>query len=250
LPDPASGDGGVKHPAPGEPTTDRVKGIFANIAPAYDRINIVASFGVDRLWRRATVRAAEVERSDEVLDLAAGTGDLTLAMASQARPARVVGTDFVPEMLEIAREKAAAHHGPTEIEFRVADAQDLPFPDESFDVATVGFGVRNLPDRASNFAEAHRVLRPGGRYVILEFSRPPFAPFRWLYHVYLRGVVPLIGWMLAGDRDSYRYLNDSIRTFPVQAELAAELERVGFSQVGWRNLTGGIVALHVARKPR
>ncbi|MDH4140588.1 MAG: class I SAM-dependent methyltransferase, partial [Coriobacteriia bacterium] len=129
-----------------------------------------------------------------------------------------------------------------------ADAQALPFPDASFDVVTVAFGVRNLPDRDANFAEVHRVLNPGGRYVILEFSRPPFAPFRWAYHFYLRRVIPLIGGMLTRDRGSFEYLNNSILHFPDQPSLAADLRRAGFDAVSWRNLTGGIVALHTAVK--
>jgi demethylmenaquinone methyltransferase/2-methoxy-6-polyprenyl-1,4-benzoquinol methylase len=171
-------------------------------------------------------------------------------MARRGRPAQLVSTDFVPEMLEIAEQKAQRYDGPTEISFRVADAQDLPFGDGEFECATVGFGVRNLPDRERNFSEVHRVLSPGGSYVILEFSRPRLAPWRWLYHAYLRVFVPFLGWLLARDRASYRYLNDSIRSFPTQQALADELVAAGFSQVTWRNLTGGIVAVHVARKAR
>jgi demethylmenaquinone methyltransferase / 2-methoxy-6-polyprenyl-1,4-benzoquinol methylase len=173
-------------PAPGQPTAERVQGIFSLIADKYDLFNILSSFGIDRSWRRAAVRAANLKTSSRVLDLCAGTGDLSLALARQGRPAEVVGTDFVPEMLAVAEQKARGFGGRTKISFSVADAQDLPFPDSSFDVATVAFGVRNLPDRTANFAEVMRVLKPGGRYVILEFSRPSFAPWRWFYHLYLR----------------------------------------------------------------
>jgi len=183
-----------------------------------------------------------------VLDLAAGTGDLTLALAEQGRPARVLSTDLVPEMLEVAKAKVAVYEGPTIIEFDVVDAQALPMPDESFDVVTVGFGVRNMPDRAANFSEVFRVLRPGGRYVVLEFSRPLFPPFRALYHFYLRTVIPLLGEKLTGDRASFEYLNESILSFPGQVALAGELHKAGFSEVTWRNLTFGIVAVHVAVK--
>jgi demethylmenaquinone methyltransferase / 2-methoxy-6-polyprenyl-1,4-benzoquinol methylase len=230
-------------------STERVRGIFARIAPGYDSFNMLASFGIDRLWRRRLVKTAALTPASRVLDLAAGTGDLSLALARQGRPAEVLGTDFVPEMLEVARAKAERYAGPTRLSFQVEDAQSLTLPDASFDVVTVAFGVRNFPDREANFREVLRVLRPGGRYLILEFSRPPFAPWRWLYHVYLRIMIPLIGSVVSGgDRASFVYLNDSIRTFPPQPALADELRAAGFSGVEWRNLSGGIVAIHAATK--
>lgn len=234
----------------GKPTTEKVQNIFQNLAPDYDRFNRLSSLGIDRLWRRSTVKLARLNRNSKVLDLAAGTGDLTMALAVQGSPASVLATDFVPEMLEVAKEKAAAYKGDTVIDFAAADAQDLPFDDESFDVVTVAFGVRNLPDRAANFREVHRVLKPGGRYVVLEMSRPPFAPFRGLYHFYLHTVIPALGGMLTGDRGSFEYLRDSILGFPGQVALAGELHKAGFGEVTWRNLTGGIVAVHVAVKRR
>jgi len=232
----------------GTPTTDRVKHIFSTIAPEYDRFNKLSSFGIDRSWRRRAVKLARLRRTTEVLDLAAGTGDLTMALATQGAPARILSTDFVPEMLEVGREKAAAYEGDTRIEFQVVDAQDLPFADERFDVVTIAFGVRNLSDRAANFREVHRVLKSGGRYVILEFSRPPFGLFRALYHFYLRTVIPFLGGRLTGEREAFEYLNESILQFPGQVALAGELHRVGFAEVRWHNLTFGIVAVHVAVK--
>lgn len=234
--------------ASGLTNTDRVRGIFAVIAPGYDRFNALASLGIDRLWRRSVVKMADLTPATRVLDLAAGTGDLSLALARQGRPAEVLGTDFVPEMLEVARAKAARYTGPVRLAFRVEDAQALSLPDAAFDVVTVAFGVRNFPDRAANFREVLRVLKPGGRYLVLEFSRPTFAPWRALYHFYLRTMIPLIGGLVAGDRESFVYLNDSIRSFPEQEALAAELREAGFSNVVWRNLTGGIVAVHLAVK--
>lgn len=235
-------------PQPGQPTTDRVRSIFSKIAPDYDRFNALSSLGTDKGWRKKTVALAGLKRDSVVLDLAAGTGDLTMAIARQGRPARVVSTDFVPEMLEVAKEKATRYDGPTTIDFAIADAQDLPFDDASFDVVTIAFGVRNLPDRAANFREVVRVLKPGGRYLVLEFTRPPFPPFRAAYHAYLRTVIPALGGMVAGDRASFEYLNESILAFPRQVALAAELHKAGFSAVSWHNLTFGIVAVHVATK--
>lgn len=236
-------------PAPGEATTERVRGIFSRIADSYDTFNMLASMGIDRSWRTKLVRACGIKGAEHVLDLCAGTGDVSFAIADQAPPARIVVTDFTPEMLEVAKQKGAEHSRTTELIFQLADAQDLPFDDASFDVATVAFGVRNLPERERNFREVLRVLKPGGRYVVLEFSRPPFAPWRAAYHVYLRLVIPAVGSLLTGgDRASFVYLNDSIRRFPTQSELARELEDAGFSAVEWKNLTGGIVALHTAVK--
>lgn len=228
--------------------TERVRSIFASIAPGYDAFNAISSFGIDRLWRRAVVRICALAPGMRVLDLAAGTGDLSLALARSGRAASVLGTDFSPEMLEVARRKAESYDGATELAFQVEDAQALSLPDASFDLVTSAFGVRNFPDRAANFREVLRVLAPGGRYVILEFSRPPFAPFRWLYHVYLNVGIPLIGGLLTKDRESFTYLNRSIRSFPPQAALGAELSAAGFSTVAWRNLTFGIVAVHIAVK--
>lgn len=232
----------------GRPTTEKVQSIFATLAPDYDRFNKLSSLGVDRSWRKRTVSMAHLNRNSVVLDLAAGTGDLTMALAEQGKPASVLSTDFVPEMLDVAREKAAAYKGATRIDFMAADAQDLPFEDERFDVVTIGFGVRNLPDRGANFREVYRVLKPGGRYVVLEMSRPPFVPFRAVYHSYLHNVIPAIGGKVTGRRDSFEYLRDSILQFPGQVALAGELHKAGFREVTWRNLTFGIVAVHVAVK--
>jgi demethylmenaquinone methyltransferase/2-methoxy-6-polyprenyl-1,4-benzoquinol methylase len=235
-------------PAPGEATSERVQGIFSRIAPRYDLFNRLSSFGIDRHWRREAVRMARLTPDSAALDLAAGTGDLTLRIARQGCPASVIGTDFVPEMLAVAERKADAYRGPTRVSFSVADAQALPFEDARFDVVTIAFGVRNLPDRAANFGEVLRVLKPGGRYLILEFSTPPNRLFRALYHFYNRIVLPGLGGLLTGDRASFEYLNDSILRFPPQQALADELRAAGFSEVTWRNLTFGVVAVHRAVK--
>ena len=232
----------------GRQQTEEVKRIFSTIAPEYDRFNKISSFGRDRVWRKRAVQLAKIKRSTHVLDLAAGTGDLTLAIVTQGVPSEIVSTDLVPEMLEIAKVKLADYAGPTRIEFAIADAQALQFPDGSFDVVSVAFGVRNMPDRAANFREVHRVLRPGGRYVILEFSRPSNTLFRQCYHFYLRTVIPFVGGRLTGDRKSCEYLNESILAFPGQHALAGELYKAGFKEVSWENLTFGVVAVHVAVK--
>lgn len=235
-------------PAPGEATTERVRGIFSHIAGSYDTFNTLSSMGIDRTWRSALVKAGNFDAGSRVLDLCAGTGDVGLTIAKVAQPSEVVITDFTPEMLEIAEQKGASYAGRSLLTYKLVDAQDIPFDDDSFDVVTVSFGVRNLPERERNFAEVLRVLKPGGRYVILEFSRPSFGPWRGVYHVYLRNVIPAIGGLLTKDRESFVYLNDSIRRFPTQPQLAAELREAGFGAITWKNLTGGIAALHTAIK--
>ena len=234
--------------APGRPTAERVRGIFSTIADRYDVFNAMASLGIDRSWRRKLVAACQLTPTSRVLDLASGTGDVAFTVAELGRPAEVVATDFVPEMLAVAEKKAAEHPPAVPVSFSVADAQDLPFADESFDVVTVAFGVRNFPERERNFSEVLRVLKPGGRYIILEFSRPTFAPWRGVYHAYLHLAIPAIGGVLTGDRAGFVYLNDSIRQFPTQPELAAELRAAGFTAIAWQDLSGGIVALHTAVK--
>jgi demethylmenaquinone methyltransferase/2-methoxy-6-polyprenyl-1,4-benzoquinol methylase len=228
-----------------EDRSAKVRGLFAAIAGRYDLVNRVVSLGIDSRWRRRLVALARLGPRSAVLDVAAGTGDVTLALARLGAPARVVSTDLVPSMLALARNKLWGFEGATAIDFVVADGQRLPFADARFDALTVAFGVRNMADRAAHFAEALRVLRPGGRYLCLEFTRPPNAAFRAVYHLYLRAVVPAVGGLLSGDRPAYRYLNDSIRAFPDQAGLAAEMRAAGFADVRWHDLTFGVVAIHV-----
>ncbi|HET6497701.1 MAG TPA: ubiquinone/menaquinone biosynthesis methyltransferase [Coriobacteriia bacterium] len=227
---------------------DHVHGTFAPIARKYDRFNRFASLGIDNSWRRAAVAAAAIKTSSRVLDMCAGTGELSLAIARHGRPAEVVGVDIVPEMLAVAEQKARGFQGRTVITFTIADAHGAPFPDASFDVVTVAFGVRNVSDRAAHFAEVLRVLKPGGRYVILEFSQPPFAVWRWLSHRYLASVIPVMGGLFTGERAAFVYLNESIRSFPAQGALAAELRSAGFSAISWEDRSGGIVAIHTAVK--
>lgn len=232
----------------GRPTTEKVRGVFSRIARRYDMMNSVISMGLHHRWRRRTVAEAGLEPGAVVLDVAAGTGDLALEFARTGIPAKVVVTDFVSEMLDIARDKAAGWSGPTELVFEIQDGQALTLPDASFDVVTVSFGVRNMPDRTAGFREALRVLKDGGRYLILEFTAPPSLWFRPLFKLYTGTVVPLLGAIVAGDRASYQYLNDSIMQFPGAEVLAAELRGAGFAHVRWVPMLFGAVNLHVATK--
>jgi len=211
-----------------------VRAMFDRIAPVYDVMNRVMSAGLDRRWRRLTARTV-VRPGDRVLDACCGTGDLALACVREG--GRVTGLDFSEPMLERARRKSAG------IEWILGDVLALPFEDGAFDAATVGFGVRNVPDLAAGLAELRRVLRPGGRLAILEITRPRglLAPF---YRLWFDGVVPLLGRVLPGG-SAYAYLPASVRRFPGPEELASLLEAAGFGAVRFRRLAGGIVALHV-----
>jgi demethylmenaquinone methyltransferase/2-methoxy-6-polyprenyl-1,4-benzoquinol methylase len=212
-----------------------VRNMFDRIAPVYDVMNRVTTAGLDQRWRRATVRAV-VRPGDRVLDAACGTGDLAVIAAKSG--ATVTGLDFSPRMLERARRKAP------QLEWVQGDLLALPFPDATFDVATVGFGVRNVADLATAIAELRRVLRPGGRLAILELTRPR-GLLRWFYALWFDRMMPLLGKLLPGG-EAYTYLPASVRRFPGPDELAAQLE--GFGDVEYRLYAGGIVALHTAVK--
>jgi demethylmenaquinone methyltransferase/2-methoxy-6-polyprenyl-1,4-benzoquinol methylase len=231
---------------PGTPTTEKVRGVFSHIARRYDLMNSVISMGLHHRWRRRLVAEAALTPGCTVLDVASGTGDVAFAIADTGIPSRVVATDFVSEMLDIACVKAPSHTGPTYVEFEIQDGQALTYPDASFDVVTVSFGIRNMPDRAAGFREAHRVLKGGGRYLILEFSAPVSVWFRPLFKLYTGSIVPLLGGLIAHDRASYQYLNDSIMQFPRPERLADELRDAGFASVRWVPMLFGAVNLHVA----
>jgi demethylmenaquinone methyltransferase/2-methoxy-6-polyprenyl-1,4-benzoquinol methylase len=225
-----------------------VRNMFGRVAHRYDLANHLLSFNIDRYWRTHTVRRTQaVLRRPEarVLDICCGTGDLVLALAKQGRP--VLGSDFCHPMLVAAHEKIANRRAPAVL-FE-SDALALPLRDASLDLLTVAFGFRNLANYESGLAEMRRVLRPGGMAAILEFTQPPNALFGALYRVYSRQILPWIGGMISGSRDAYTYLPESVRKFPVAANLADMMRTAGFSDVSFEYLTGGIVALHLGRIP-
>ncbi len=230
------------------PEGKQVQSMFASIAGRYDLLNHLLSGGLDFWWWRRMARAAGARPGARFLDVAAGTGDSSVALAR--RGAEVVSTDFTQAMLRLGpakfRRKGLEHRVRTSV---AADAQRLPFAEAGFDGVTICYGLRNVEDRGRALGEFLRVLRPGGRLVVLEFSRPPSALFRRLYDGYSRWILPRVGRWVSGDPEAYAYLPESIRGFPDQAALAAELERAGFAQVRWTNLTGGIVALHTGTRP-
>ena len=217
----------------GKLAPDAVRTMFDRIAPVYDFMNRAMTAGLDQRWRAATARAV-VSPGDRVLDSCCGTGDL--AVAAQGAGGRVTGLDFSERMLERARTKS------DEVEWVRGDALALPFADDSFDAATVGFGVRNLEDLEGGLRELRRVLRPGGRVGILEITQPR-GLLRLFYKLWFDGLVPLAGKLLPGG-SAYTYLPASVRRFPGANELAELMQTAGFEQVGYRRFAGGIVALH------
>ena len=227
----------------------RVREMFAGIANRYDLLNHLLSGNTDKRWRRLVAKRLHEVLSTEgarALDVACGTGDLSLALARETG-ARVVGTDFCRPMLQIAARKARADVS-SEIPFVEGDALKLPFAERSFDAVTIAFGLRNLSSVEAGLKEMWRVLRPGGRAAVLECSKPVVPGFRALFQFYFTRVVPRIGGLLSGSRGAYEYLPDSVSRFPDQKGLVKMMQQTGFSDVEYKNLTGGIAALHTGVK--
>jgi demethylmenaquinone methyltransferase / 2-methoxy-6-polyprenyl-1,4-benzoquinol methylase len=217
--------------------------MFDRIAARYDAMNTVMTAGLHHRWRERAADRAELGPGDSALDVCCGTGDLALELARRVAPGgRVIGCDFSEPMLDLAREKASGE-GAGGVRFEWADALRLPYDAERFDAVTVGFGVRNLADLDAGLGEMTRVLRPGGRLVILEITQPRRPPLSTFYSLWFDRVVPLLG-KLAGDTDAYTYLPESVRSFPDPGGLAARMDAAGLSQIRWTVLAGGIVAIH------
>jgi demethylmenaquinone methyltransferase/2-methoxy-6-polyprenyl-1,4-benzoquinol methylase len=225
-----------------------VRGMFDRIAGVYDLMNSAMTAGLHHQWRHRAVDRAEVGPGCDALDVCCGTGDLALELRRRIGPdGRVVGCDFSEPMLELARHKSGEAGLP--IEFGWADALELPYGDRSFDAVTIGFGARNLSDLDRGLSEMARVLRPGGRLVILEITRPQRQPLAGFYSLWFDRVVPVIG-TIAGDADAYTYLPDSVRTFPEPEELAGMIDAAGFERIRWLLLAGGIIAIHSGIKAK
>ncbi len=219
--------------------------MFSEIAPRYDLLNRLLSLGADLRWRKRAVALALEKHPRRILDLATGTGDLALLLKERAPEAQVVGADFAPPMLALARKKAEARG--VEVEFLEADALALPFPEASFDAVTVAFGFRNFADYERALSELYRVLAPGGRLVLLEFPPPPKGAFGLVYRLYFGKLLPFIGGVVSGNFRAYRYLPESVEAFPPPEALKALMEGVGF-RVRYELLTFGVAAIHVGDK--
>jgi demethylmenaquinone methyltransferase/2-methoxy-6-polyprenyl-1,4-benzoquinol methylase len=217
--------------------------MFDRIAGVYDLMNTAMTAGMHHRWRERSADRAELARGASALDVCCGTGDLALELRRRVGPSgRVVGCDFSEPMLELAREKSY-RLGMSDVEFELADALDLPYRDGSFEAVTVGFGARNLADLPRGIAEMTRVLRPGGRLVILEITQPRRPPLSYFYGLWFDRLVPALG-TLAGDSAAYSYLPESVRSFPPPEGLAALMDGAGLDRIRWSILAGGIIAIH------
>ena len=224
---------------------DMVADVFHSVASRYDLMNDLMSAGIHRIWKRFAIELSGVRKGNAVLDIAGGTGDLAARFADIVGPGgQVVLADINNSMLKVGRDKLLDSGYLGNLEFVQADAQDLPFPDESFDCVTIAFGLRNITDKDAALRAMLRVLKPGGRLLVLEFSKPQNPLLGKAYDAYSFRVLPLMGRLVANDSDSYQYLAESIRMHPDQETLREMMEDAGFSRCEYHNMTGGVVALH------
>ena len=234
---------------PADEKAGMVREVFQSVAPRYDLMNDLMSAGVHRLWKNTLVDVLNPRPGERLLDVAGGTGDIAFRIVKRLmekggeRP-DVTICDINPAMLEVGRDRAVDRGLLQGLTWTTGDAEDLPFPDRTFDGYTIAFGLRNVTHIDKALAEAWRVLKPGGRFYCLEFSKVTSAPVARVYDAYSERALPLFGRLVARDAESYRYLHESIRRFPAQRELGERMRRAGFTQVAWRNLTLGVVALH------
>ena len=231
----------------GEQRAEKVGDLFARVAPRYDLINDLQSFGLHRAWKRRLVRLADVHPGERALDLCCGTGDITFALARAG--ADVTGLDFSNAMLAVARERADRYSEEIPcLRFRQGDAQNLPFEENSFDIVTVGYGLRNLPHWDRGLREMHRVTKPGGRLLVLDFGKPDNALWRGFYFGYLRWLVPVFGKLFCGDSATHAYILESLQHYPAQRGVAAKMEEIGCTNVSIVNLVGGAMSINYGVK--
>jgi demethylmenaquinone methyltransferase/2-methoxy-6-polyprenyl-1,4-benzoquinol methylase len=227
---------------------EKIQQMFGAIAPRYDFLNRLLSFGIDRRWRKKAVRLLKYKEGARILDVATGTGDVALEIA-RLTPAsvRITGADFCPEMVELGQIKIAQSLYADRIDLKVAPCEDLPFADNTFDSVTIAFGIRNVIDRKLGLAEMWRVTKPGGRLIILEFSTPRSMFFRQIYYFYFRRVLPVIGGMFS-KFNAYQYLPDSVLEFPSQKEFSRLIGEAGFRNIHLHELTFGIATIYAGEK--
>ena len=221
-----------------------VHGVFTRVASKYDVMNDLMSVGIHRIWKDAMMDWLAPRPGQRLLDVAGGTGDVAFRFLNRAPGASAVVCDLTESMLQAGAQRAEAESMANRLEWVVGDAMALPFADNSFDVYTISFGIRNVTRIPDALAEAYRVLRPGGRLMVLEFSQLPNPALQWAYDRYSFNVIPVMGQIVAGDRDSYQYLVESIRRFPDQDRFLQMIVDAGFDQAKYRNMTMGVAALH------
>ncbi|MGI6218871.1 MAG: bifunctional demethylmenaquinone methyltransferase/2-methoxy-6-polyprenyl-1,4-benzoquinol methylase UbiE [Bacteroidaceae bacterium] len=238
----------IKPYSPEGSKAKQVETMFDHIAHAYDRLNHYLSWGIDRQWRKKALRTLLPHHPQEMMDVATGTGDFALLACRMLNPQKLIATDISEGMMQIGRKKAAKAGLTERITFAREDCTQLSFADNSFDAITVAFGIRNFENLDKGLQEIHRVLRPGGKFVILELTTPEHFPMKQLYHLYSRWVIPTIGRLLSHDRCAYTYLPSSIQAFPQGEIMRKVLQKNGFSRATFQQLTCGICTLYTAEK--
>ena len=234
--------------APGERRAAKVNDLFARIARRYDFLNDLQSFGLHRSWKRRVAELSQIKSGERALDLCCGTGDLSFALAR--RGAETIGLDFSPQMLEVAAQRQNNLKSQiSNLKFLQGDAQQLPFPENSFDIVTVGYGLRNLTSWERGVDEMFRVARPGARLIVLDFGKPPNALWRAVYFTHLRLSVPLIGLLFCGNASAYAYILESLKHYPAQLAVAEKMRALKLKNVRVINLLGGAMAINYGEKP-
>jgi demethylmenaquinone methyltransferase/2-methoxy-6-polyprenyl-1,4-benzoquinol methylase len=222
---------------------------FDTVASKYDFMNTLLSFGIHHLWKRTAIKMLGLNAGDYILDVCGGTGDLSVLAAKAVSPSgRVILYDINRTMLEVGKSKVVDSLFGKNVWYVQGDAERISFPDQLFDAAIVGFGIRNLTHMEDGFKEMYRALKPGGKLMCLEFSKPTSPLFRRLYDFYSFHIMPLLGWLIVGSRRAYTYLPESIRLFPLPEKLSSMLSKIGFSSITYRRLTNGIAVVHLAKK--
>lgn len=234
----------------GKKKEEYVHSVFENIAKKYDLMNTLLSFRRHKAWRKFTMKKMNVKNGDTALDVACGTADWTIALANESKNGKIIGIDFSKNMLKVGEEKIKKLDLDKQITLMYGNAMELPFDNDTFDHATIGFALRNVPDIEVVLSEMMRVVKPGGKVVSLELSKPNWPPFRKIYYFYFYSVLPLLGKLFANSYEQYAWLPESLTNFPDQQELANIFYKVGFEKVEVYPLTGGIAALHIGYKAK
>lgn len=231
------------------PSKEKIEGMFDNIAKDYDSLNHIMSLSIDKIWRRKAIKKIkDAGEAPRVLDVACGTGDFSMAIAKAVKKGEVIGVDISKEMLEVMRQKVLKNKLESMISQEVGDGEALRFPEGSFDRVVNAFGIRNFENREKGLREALRVLKPGGRLVILELSRPQNKIIRWFYDLYFLHILPIIGGKVSGDKAAYAYLPASVKAFPGKKEFTDELRRAGFVNITHRAFTFGICRMYTGER--